>query len=101
MFLELYDGLGDAAFRHGLRNLYLTSAEDSTKWYGQGTCRGIDVGLCHLTAAFSDRHSSRTAWNCQRDHQSQVLRPSAVIRVAQLCNAQPSPSGTRRGTLAS
>ena len=53
MFLELYDGLGDAAFRHGLRNLYLTSAEDSTTWYGQGTCGGIDVGLCHLTAAFS------------------------------------------------
>ena len=53
MFLELYDGLGDAAFRQGLRNLYLMSTEDVAAWYGQGTCGGIDAGLCHLTAAFS------------------------------------------------
>ena len=53
MFLELYDGLGDAAFRQGLRNLYLMSTEDVAAWYGQSTCGGIDAGLCHLSAAFS------------------------------------------------
>ena len=52
MFLELYDGLGDAAFRQGLRNLYLMSTEDVAAWYGQSTCGGIDAGLCHLSAAF-------------------------------------------------
>ena len=53
MFLELYDSLGDAAFRQGLRNLYLMSAEDVAAWYLPGECGGIDAGLCHLTAAFS------------------------------------------------
>ena len=53
MFLDLYDSLGDAAFRQGLRNLYLMSTEDVAAWYRPGLCGGIDAGLCHLTAAFS------------------------------------------------
>ena len=53
MFLDLYDSLGDAAFRQGLRNLYLMSTEDVAAWYLPGLCGGIDAGLCHLTAAFS------------------------------------------------
>ena len=53
MFLELYDSLGDSAFRQGLRNLYLMSAEDVAAWYRSGECGRIDAGLCHLTAAFS------------------------------------------------
>ena len=53
MFLELYDRMEESAFRHGLRNLFVMSAEDEPGWYGQGTCAGIDAGLCHLSAAFS------------------------------------------------
>ena len=52
MFLELYDGLGDTAFRQGLRNLYLMSAEDVAAWYRPGECGGIDAALCHLKEAF-------------------------------------------------
>ena len=52
MFLELYSSLGDTAFRQGLRNLYLMSAEDVAAWYGPGECGGIDAGVCHLKAAF-------------------------------------------------
>ncbi len=52
MILELYDGLGDAAFRQGLRNLHLMSTEDVTAWYLPGLCGGIDAALCHLTEAF-------------------------------------------------
>ena len=53
MFLQLYDRMEESAFRHGLRNQYLISAADEAAWYGQGTCGGIDAGLCHVTAAFS------------------------------------------------
>ena len=52
MFLELYSSLGDTAFRQGLRNLYLMSAEDVAARYGPGECGGIDAGVCHLKAAF-------------------------------------------------
>ena len=53
MLLELYDRMEESAFRHGLRNLYLVSAEDDASWYRDGTCAGIDAGFCHVTAAFS------------------------------------------------
>ena len=53
MFLALYDSMEDSAFRQGLRNLHLMSAEDVAAWYLPGVCAGIDAGFCHLTAAFS------------------------------------------------
>ena len=53
MFLQLYDRMEDSAFRHGLSNLHLMSAEDVAAWYGPGLCGSIDAGFCHLTAAFS------------------------------------------------
>ena len=53
LFLQLYEHMEEPAFRHGLRNLYLASAEDEASWYGQGTCAGMDAGFCHMTAAFS------------------------------------------------
>ena len=53
MFLELYDALGDPAFRKGLRNLYLMSSEDVAEWYRLNECGGIDAGVCHLKEAFS------------------------------------------------
>ena len=53
MFLQLYDRMEESAFRHGLSNLYLISAEGDASWYREGTCAGIDAGFCHLTAAFS------------------------------------------------
>ena len=53
MLLELYDRLGDTAFRHGLRNLHLMSVGDAAQSYGPGLCGGIDAALCHLKEAFS------------------------------------------------
>ena len=65
MFLELYDGLGDAAFRQGLRNLYLMSTEDVAAWYGQSTVRRHRCRVVPSVGGFLDRHGSRTPRNCQ------------------------------------
>ena len=50
MFLELYDSLGDSAFRQGFRNLHLMSAGEVPAWFRQDECAGRDAGLCYLKA---------------------------------------------------
>ena len=48
IFLDLYNSLGEEAFRQGFRNLYLKSqAEDYSD-----DCEGTALGICHLVAAF-------------------------------------------------
>lgn len=48
LFLDLYDALGEEAFRQRFRSLYLKSlAEDYSD-----DCEGTDLGICHLVAAF-------------------------------------------------
>ena len=62
MFLELYDSLGNTAFRQGFRNLYLMSAGEVPAWFRQDECAGRDAGLCYLEAAFfSDMTPEQTA----------------------------------------
>ena len=50
MFVDLYNNLGEEAFRRGFTNLNLRM------WgfvHSEG-CIGIDEGVCHLKAAFVD-----------------------------------------------
>ena len=47
-FLDLYHSLGEDAFRQRFRSLYLKSLRDDPT----DGCEGIDIGICHLEAAF-------------------------------------------------
>ncbi len=48
MFLELYDSLGDEAFRQGFANLYLQLRDETLI----DECTGIDFSACYIRAAF-------------------------------------------------
>ncbi len=54
MYLDLYDNLGDAAFRRGFRSLILASQEENAAKYSQALveCADIDTGLCFFREAF-------------------------------------------------
>ena len=52
MFLELYNSLGDAAFRQGFSNLHLAGLEDTALRFPQGACAAIDAALCYFKVAF-------------------------------------------------
>ena len=52
MFLELYNSLGDAAFRQGFSNLHLAGLEDTELRFPQGACAAIDAALCYFKVAF-------------------------------------------------
>lgn len=53
MFAELYQTLGDAAFRESFRTLYLLSRnEDPTL---KDECTGLDSSLCYVREAFMNR----------------------------------------------
>ena len=52
MFLDLYNTLGDAAFRQGFSNLHLASMEKTAAQYPLDECASIDAALCYFKAAF-------------------------------------------------
>lgn len=52
MFLNLYNTLGDAAFRQGFSNLHLASKEKTAAQYPVDECASIDAALCYFKAAF-------------------------------------------------
>lgn len=57
LFLELYETLGDDAFRTGFRSLWLKSqAEDYSD-----DCEGTDLTICHVEAAFKAGASDAVA----------------------------------------
>ena len=62
-FLNLYNTLGDTAFRRGFRSLYLKSSG----FYGDfrddssDTCAGSDLNICHVEAAFKAGASEAAA----------------------------------------
>ena len=59
MFHELYNGLGDEAFRQGFARLYVTIRDrlDGEACFGSG----IDLGLCSVRAAFVTNAPSEQA----------------------------------------
>ena len=57
LFLDLYDSLGNAAFRQGIRNLYLKSQDDDST----DVCLSIRLNVCHLKAAFQEDATAQTA----------------------------------------
>ncbi len=57
LFVNLYHGLGEETFRQGFGNLYRKSLVDDS---GDG-CRGRDLGICHLEAAFKTNVSPEVA----------------------------------------
>ncbi len=48
LFVDLYDTLGEEAFRQGFRNLYWKSLQDDTS----DSCGGTDLSICHVIDAF-------------------------------------------------
>ena len=48
LFLELYETLGDEAFREGFRRLYLKMRDE----VHFGECTGLERGICYVRAAF-------------------------------------------------
>ena len=56
IFLALYHGLGDQAFRQGFTRLYVQGT-NNLDW----ACSGIHKGLCQLRAAFVDSAPPRAA----------------------------------------
>ena len=62
-FLNLYNTLGEAAYRRGFRSLYLKSRG----FYGDfrdnssDTCAGSDLNICHVEAAFKAGASEAAA----------------------------------------
>ena len=54
---DLYGGLGEEAFRQGLRNLYQKSLANDLA----DDCRGTKLGICHLQAAFKGGVSPNVA----------------------------------------
>lgn len=57
IFHDLYESLGDEAFRQGFRRLYLNGQDE----FADLTCVGIDRGLCQIKAAFVSSASPREA----------------------------------------
>ncbi len=56
LFLALYKGLGDQAFREGFARLYLNNANE-LDW----ACSGTHAGLCQVRAAFVEGASPKEA----------------------------------------
>lgn len=52
LFLELYDRLGDAAFRQGFRDLYLAGTEEEGVEDAREACTGDHAALCYFKSAF-------------------------------------------------
>ena len=52
VFLELYDRLGDAAFRQGFRNLHLARMEETGERRPVDECAATDAMLCYFKSAF-------------------------------------------------
>ena len=50
MFVDLYESLGDAAFRRGFRNLYLALRDEAH----ESVCAGEYRNGCYLREAFAD-----------------------------------------------
>ena len=57
LFLDLYDSLGNSAFRQGIRNLYLKSQD----YDDADVCLSIRLSVCHLKAAFQEDATAQTA----------------------------------------
>ncbi len=52
LFLELYDRLGDTAFRQGFRNLHLVGTGQEGVEDAQDECTGDDAAVCYFKAVF-------------------------------------------------
>ena len=57
LFHDLYRNLDGPVFRQGFRNLYLLSRTDDPK----DQCEGVDLGVCHVGAAFKHDGTAETA----------------------------------------